>query len=375
MFFRIVLNSQMAPDLLCLKGPVLVCWGALRRVPEVDLRREPSPRFKERSLPMRRRRYLAVVLALTMLMNPSVSLAWNETGHRIVAYIAYQQLDGGTRDRVFAALQAHPGMGTDLWSNGGINGPDKKLNAFLNAATFPDDVKSSQFMPTTKFHDGTFKQYDKRIDHYINIGFDSQTTVSDTPSIPTGESLLSTYKLNVATVRDQNAADKDQAVALSWIFHQVGDVHQPLHAATRISDKYPAPEGDGGGNKVDFPNPRGHKDFHSYWDDMLGAEASANNPAKLKHVADLVTTAYPASAFTASDLAASDDATPWAIESYKLAVSKAYGPIGGEADDGVSDVSELPDGYLDSTKEVAKRRLALAGYRLAEELKTLFPGP
>jgi len=78
-----------------------------------------------------RRKFIAVGLAIAILANPSVTMAWNETGHRIVAYIAYQQLDKATRD---PRLRRAPGSSgawvTDLWTNGGINGPDTKLNAF-----------------------------------------------------------------------------------------------------------------------------------------------------------------------------------------------------------------------------------------------------
>jgi S1/P1 Nuclease len=316
-----------------------------------------------------RRKCLTVCLAMLISANSSVAVAWNETGHRIVAFIAYQQLDDATRDRVFAALRAHPAMGTDLWTNGGINGPNEKLNAFLNAATFPDDVRFGTFQPTTKFHDGNFKKYHKKLDHYINFPY----TPPDLKAGPvsSGENILESYKAHIAVVKDANAKKDDQAVALSWIFHQIGDIHQPLHATTRIGLKHKTPEGDGGGNLVAFPNPRGHKDMHSYWDDLLGSETSANNPAKLKHVADLVVSAYPRTGFKAEQLKGTDDLGDWATESFDLAVEKTYGPLGDDVDsDG--GVTDLPEGFEDMAQAVAKRRLALAGYRLAEELKTLY---
>jgi hypothetical protein len=319
-----------------------------------------------------RRKLISAGVVLGILANSSVSMAWNETGHRIVAYIAFQQLDQATRSRVFAALQAHPGMGTDLWTNGSINGPDKTLNAFLNAATFPDDVRFGPLTPTTKFHDANFKKYHKKLDHYINLPFtppDSQAGPA-----PPGENLTIAYKSHVAMVKNAGANPADQAVSLSWIFHLIGDAHQPLHAAARISEKHKAPEGDAGGNLVGFPNPRGHKDMHSYWDDLLGTEASANNPAKLKHVADLVATAFPRTAFMPDELKAADDLSDWAADSFGLAVEKVYGPLGSDVDND-GGVTDLPEGFEDMAKTVAKRRLALAGYRLAEELRALFPAP
>jgi hypothetical protein len=47
------------------------------------------------------------------------------------------------------------------------------------------------------------------------------------------------------------ASDPDpqkKAIALSWLFHLVGDVHQPLHTSQLFSVDYP--KGDQGGNQI-----------------------------------------------------------------------------------------------------------------------------
>src|SRR5207249_4653495 len=58
------------------------------------------------------------------------------------------------------------------------------------------------------------------------------------------------------TLRGADATDPDRAVALCWLLHLVGDLHQPLHGTSLIasSDTYDPPleppHGDKGGNLV-----------------------------------------------------------------------------------------------------------------------------
>jgi hypothetical protein len=316
---------------------------------------------------MRRSMVVLTLFGMIFAQQP-VAFAWNSTGHRIVAYIAYKQLDDGTKQRVVAALKNHPAASTDLWTRGGINGTDTDLNLFLNAATFPDDVRFSH--GPNRFHDPKFDRFHKEPNHFVDFEFKPPAKMPGDPAM--GDTILNTYKANLAMVRDENVDDADQAVALSWIFHQIGDVHQPLHCVSRFAGKLTlVVNGDRGGNGVQpFPNPRGHHDLHSYWDDLLGSDSSANTPAKLQRDAEAVRTAFPAADFAAAELKGADDLKPWALDSFGLAVDKSYDPLDDDLDAGVAD---LPDGYDDAAKSLAKKRLAMAGYRLASQLKALFP--
>ena len=69
-----------------------------------------------------------------------------------------------------------------------------------------------------------------------------------------------------ATLVDSSAADTTRAVALAWLLHLVGDVHQPLHCSSRVTSEDPFPRGDRGGNT--FALDAGHN-LHAYWDEIL----------------------------------------------------------------------------------------------------------
>lgn len=50
------------------------------------------------------------------------------------------------------------------------------------------------------------------------------------------------------------------------IIHYVGDVHQPLHATSRVDHEYP--KGDFGGNTVKLPAKDGVTNLHALWDSV-----------------------------------------------------------------------------------------------------------
>ena len=90
---------------------------------------------------MRGRRFVALLLSGSMLLSPSLSYGWNATGLRAVAVVAFQHLDEDTRNRVIKFLEKHPAAKSDPWTIFPINSQDRGLNLFINAATFPDDVR------------------------------------------------------------------------------------------------------------------------------------------------------------------------------------------------------------------------------------------
>ncbi len=297
---------------------------------------------------------------------PSLAFAWNSTGHRVVAYVAYKQLDAATQERVADLLKRHPAAKTDLWTKAvRTNGDCAVLNRFLNAATFPDDARSEG-----TFGEPGFSFFSRPSDHYVNVTF---TPPSVTPGISIGGNILASFEQNLATVRNTNADAPVRATSLSWIFHQVGDVHQPLHSTVRVSEKFPLPKGDLGGNLVHFPNPRGSQDWefelHAYWDNLLGGDKEVSCAAQLKDVGDSLIKEFSRESFKPSEIQGADNLNLWVMESYSLAVEKVYLPLGDRADG----TKDLPDGYEAAALKVGRRRAAQAGYRLAEVLKTLFP--
>ena len=83
-------------------------------------------------------------------------VSWNCTGHRVIASIAYRQLDEQTKRKIAELLKKHP-ADVDLWVNRQTSGSDEVLNLFWNASVFPDDARSEPW-----------RRYGLSLAHYVN---------------------------------------------------------------------------------------------------------------------------------------------------------------------------------------------------------------
>jgi len=170
-----------------------------------------------------------------------------------------------------------------------------------------------------------------------------------------------------------SASAQDRAEKLSWLIHLVGDIHQPLHCATLVNSIYPAPEGDRGGNEFfvrvsDSGSPR---KLHSLWDGLLGTGTTAN--ARLTRSAlnnaIRIQALYPRAALP--ELQSHRSVESWSKESRESAIHDVYNDGTLEPGQDADHATILPAGYTRHAKEVAERRIALAGYRLADEIRRL----
>src|SRR5439155_1223701 len=158
-------------------------------------------------------------------------------------------------------------------------------------------------------------------------------------------------------------APTSQADALCWLTHLVGDVHQPLHCTTVIKPlpNYTPPEtGDRGGNGFHLkglPN-----NLHAYWDDQIDMEHAADphhvpeltDPEIGQH-AHAIEQAFPLASFNGQEKML--DPGVWAKESFALSGPAYQNAMPGETPSAA---------YAMNAKSTAERRIALAGYRLAE---------
>jgi len=148
----------------------------------------------------------------------------------------------------------------------------------------------------------------------------------------------------------------------------VGDIHQPLHSVARFSKALP--NGDRGGNEVKLTNPRAMAEWgqnlHAYWDDLLGQE---QDPAAIEKMAQELIEQFPSTGFVAE--LGKTRIEDWAEESMKVSLSTVYPGLDPE----VTKLEALPAEYEARAVQVARRRVALAGYRLAKELERLAGPP
>jgi hypothetical protein len=287
--------------------------------------------------------------AILVLVTPISAFAWNYTGHRIIASIAYRQLDDQTKQRIGEILKRHPAY-ADLWVNRPTNGPDEVLNLMWNASVFPDDARSEPW-----------RRYGRSPAHYVNYRILTDQGVRIEPPLR-GENILNSYVAHLKRLQNPRIWIEDKALHLSWILHQAGDIHQPLHAVSRFSKALP--HGDRGGNEVHVPNPRGNRsnNLHAYWDDLLGTD---KGPAAIEKLAEELVQQYPRAGF--ADELTKTNIKDWAEESVQICVNTVYRNLDPE----ITRFANLPVGYEADAKRAGRRQVALAGYRLTEELKRI----
>ena len=165
-------------------------------------------------------------------------------------------------------------------------------------------------------------------------------------------------------LKSPRATRRQKNEALKWIVHLVGDIHQPLHAATRH---------DRGGNLVqvsffgqrDNP-PYGTINLHTIWDIHLVQQLVRQKGGEPAVVNALVGQTERA-AFEAGD------PVSWIAESTELARAAVYTVIpaplacGGK----VREVLEIDSRYNEMAVPIVERQIRKAGVRLARLLNEL----
>jgi hypothetical protein len=154
------------------------------------------------------------------------------------------------------------------------------------------------------------------------------------------------------TVLGSTSADGVKSYDMTWLLHLVGDVHQPLHASTRVSSA--DPEGDAGGNLVKLNCSK--CELHFFWDDLLGTQSNLKTVMKAARKLPKAQAA----------LAAKSDEKDWIAESFTEAQQRVYAPPIAAGDGPFT----LTTQYKKNAGQLAKQRVALAGARLANLLNT-----
>jgi hypothetical protein len=255
----------------------------------------------------------------------------------MVAYIAYQNLTPKAQSAVNHLLKVATGPGTAY----------KQSQDFVNAAHWADDIRS------------VTHQYNNW--HFIDQPFSPDGT--KLPPVPSDNIVVELHN-QVAVFSTPGATEPQKAQALRFIIHFVGDIHQPLHCATRVTAALPS--GDQGGNlfPIKVANKSTPNELHALWDGGLLAFPSGNPPS-LSSISPAVQPLLTKYHWADTDWqGAVDDFEGWAAESLNSAENTAYA--------GISPNATVSKTYLNNALPVAQKRVAWGGFRLAALLNDIF---
>jgi hypothetical protein len=292
-----------------------------------------------------------LVLFLALVLSSVTLGAWGRQGHRIVARVAAKNLTPDARKKVAAIL------GT---TTAGVEG------AMAEASTWPDEID--------KKATGTDAW------HFIDVPVTGPFAVAGLCPhhdcvIDQIENMRDRLKMNMTGFKLKQPPDPPRRMTLqelSFLIHFVGDIHQPLHAATN---------GDRGGNCVPLLHPLAHgggsetKELHAAWDvDEVSAVL-----AKLGNESATATALFQR--FKSGAPVPSATIMAWARESNDLARSDIYqklmipGHIAppGVCATGIAKV-DVTNAYLDGNADDVAQRLMRGGIRLSNLLNDMCAG-
>jgi hypothetical protein len=339
-------------------------------------------------------RLATAALALALVSTARPAAAWNGVGHMTVAKIAYDDLSEAQKKQVLKLLARHPHYATYLTQKRPGAVPVQEW-VFLRAATWPDYVRGP--MKPAK-PDPAVVRYHRPDDHFADFPVFTRDAkaefVAKIRAIPARHDVICALKQRVTELGLPTAADDDRAVALCWLLHMTGDIHQPLHCASLFTEKL-LPKGDFGGNAIGFrfgPK-KAPQRLHTFWDGLLGV-TSDGELGEIKDTPEHAEEAYKLASLKAQaltkalsrngvdELKTRREFKDWAAESHELARKVAYadGKVAALAvkvpafpKPVPATVPEEPTGYSKKAQAVADRRGAVAGYRLADLIRRTLP--
>lgn len=300
--------------------------------------------------------------------------AWDSLGHMLVAQIASDQLTPEARTAIGESMARF-----NAAKQGEFPSDDTSYD-MVTAACWMDDIRALR------------EKYDFGKWHYINLPFNP-----DGLPAPDGEYepdvLWGVERCaDIVSGRAQDPAiDKDQALVM--LLHLAGDTHQPMHTTNRNNDA--------GGNKVRLDNveltkeeemfsKRKESNLHAFWDSSyrrkffagksgVAYEAVLYDKEKpvaghaaakelIRREADAIKKKYQPSIVTEER-----DPAGWVQESHEAGYELAYGKLPSQSKTG--DSAKVDERYVISARELAEKRIAMAGYRLGMMLNRLYAPP
>ncbi|MXO60218.1 S1/P1 Nuclease [Altererythrobacter salegens] len=275
------------------------------------------------------KRFATLLAVSGLALGAAPGAAWGPTGHRIVAQIAQDNVSGQTRARIEQILGHEQLPEGATWPDEQRSSPD----VFLNKTTYPW--------------------------HFVTLAQPNEAA-EDLVHPPEGDAVTAIERFT-RTLRDPAASQGDKAVALRFLVHIIGDLHQPLHVGK---------DGDRGGNDVkvlwlDFPV---QKNLHWVWDEGMIEKQGLSFTEYADRLEARMTPQQAIDWWTI-------DPNAWMDESISIRNRLYPEPSDKYGDGTVENPFKLEYHYIYDWNPTMEQRLQQAGIRTAAYLDWVFAGP
>lgn len=324
-----------------------------------------------------RKALLAVPALIFGSLSSAPAWAWGCSGHEVVALIAHQELetlDKQHRTRVLPEVERLLALQDRNYPHRYCG--DLNLDPMAFWATWADDHR--QVDPAT----GSW--------HYWDIPLALPAASSEDQFCAEG-CVVKVLEQQIAILRDKTRPDAERSVALLYVLHFMGDMHQPLHEEDN---------GDRGGNCVPVsfldhkaeqrPNGGYGPNLHGIWDtdlvENIGGidRKSSSSSAEVNAFAERLENDDPALVRRAAQVRV--DILAWANQTHRVARTAVYADLEPPIASVAASASPAPcdstaasyfarhesasAAYVAEVRPVVERQLSLAGGRLADVLYT-----
>ncbi len=275
-------------------------------------------------------------MAAFAALGSSQAQAWGDLGHEVTALVAYRHLSPAARAALDAMLASDTDPLTPKDFAGRATWADKYRNAHRETAAW----------------------------HFVDIEID-RPNLEDAcfgfPALPTGQLASAgpaqdcvVNKIEEFTVelKSPSTPPAERILALKFLIHFIGDLHQPLHAADHH---------DRGGNCIGLIPPQGGQtNLHAYWDVSV-VEAQGHVAAQIAEQLD--------ARLELDEIKDWSRGTPrsWAMDTFEVGRHDAYALPSTPTCQSGGSVSLSP-AYLRQAEKAAVTQLLKAAVRLAAVL-------
>jgi hypothetical protein len=271
---------------------------------------------------------LLALAALALLASPAS--AWWEYGHYSVGRVAMLEVKPSTRAAV-QRLMAQSAL---------LETPTCPVRTIEEASYWPDCVKTlgERFSYAFSWH-------------YQNVDickpFDLKAACKD------GNCVSAQIERNLKLLADRKVPTRERVMALAFLVHFMGDLHQPLHAGDK-SDR--------GGN--DFKADYGAipSNIHAIWDGLLADRAISSPPPDARGIL---------SQFGPAERAAMAGGTieDWSRESWSVSREFGYGALMADPCGPLpTERPKMDEATIERLIPIVRRQVARGGIRLARLL-------
>jgi len=340
-------------------------------------------------------RVLVTLLALVHLFSSPAASAWDAAAHRLSASISDEYLLPSRRETLLTILQQHPRYAEDFQAQMPAavrTGSTAAQSRWLlgQAAIWPDMARNLPERERQRYNHPDWHWIDGRwlrlpdsdstatqgsaaqsatapaaaLQGNVYIGMSAlqpiQNPTTDTVPLSQVDNMMLALDYSLAKLRDHTALMSERAIALCWVMHLLGDIHQPLHAGSLFSPRV-FPEGDRGGNAILTED----GNLHARWDQALRHQPLAETLRRLLQ---------QAARLADSALVMNTESHHWLQESRAILHSSVYSEgminavLRSERTGALLPRFNLDQPYQQQMRHLSEQRLLLAGLRLARVL-------